>query len=86
MSVIQVTSTEFRERQAFLLDLADQGKRVIIRRGKKRAYVLTPVSEEDCWLSPEGEKRIELSREQYKAGNVIICKTAEDAIKHLESL
>lgn len=80
MSVIQVTSKEFKERQAALLD------KVIIRRGKEKTYLLTPFREKDCWLTPELEKRIELSREQYKAGNVIVCNTVEEIRQFLDSL
>jgi hypothetical protein len=34
----------------------------------------------------EVERNINISREQYKNRDVIICKTASEAIKHLELL
>jgi len=86
MAVVQVTSREFRDNQAALFGLADKGEKVIIRRRKKPSYILTAVSDEDFFLSPEAEARLELSREQYKMGEVTVCKTAEEAIRHLEML
>ena len=35
MAVVQVTSREFRARQASVFELADKGERVIISRGRK---------------------------------------------------
>lgn len=88
MSVIQVTSREFREKQASLFSLADKGMQVIIRRGKKHAYILTPVSEDDydLKLSPEAEGRIRLAREQYHKGESTVCTTPEELHAYLASL
>lgn len=85
-NMIQVTSREFRDRQATLFDLADQGEKVIIRRRGKVAYMLTPVSDSDFTITPELEKKIEEARHQYKNGETFSCKNAEEAIKFLESL
>jgi antitoxin (DNA-binding transcriptional repressor) of toxin-antitoxin stability system len=84
--MIQVTSREFREKQASIFDLADNGEKIIIKRGKKQAYTLVPVEDNDFFLSPEAEERINRSREQYRNGDFIVCNTAEEALKHLESL
>lgn len=84
--MIQVTSREFREKQASIFDLADNGEKIIIRRGKKKSYTLVPVNDDDLSLSPEAEKRIKRSREQYKKGEFTTFKTADEAIKFLESL
>lgn len=67
--MIQVTSREFRDKQANIFDLADSGeKKIIIRRGKKQAYALVPVNDSDFVLSAEAEKRIERSKMQYLNG------------------
>lgn len=61
MAVIQITSREFREKQASMFALADNGEQVVIRRRGKVSYMLTPVYEEDFVLSPElkrGSKRV----------------------------
>lgn len=84
--MIQVTSREFRERQASLFDLADKGEQVIIRRRGKASYMLTPVRDSDFTITSELEKKIEEARQQFRNGEIISCKNAEEAIKFLESL
>lgn len=84
--MIQVTSREFRERQASLFDLADKGEQVIIRRRGKASYMLTPVRDSDFTITPELEKKIEEARQQFRNGETISCKNGEEAIKFLESL
>lgn len=86
MAVIQVTSREFRDKQRNMFDLADQGEQVIIRRRGKVSYMLTPVSDSDITITPELEKKIEEARRQYRNGETISCKNAEEAMKFLESL
>lgn len=84
--MIQITSRDFRNKQASMFELADNGEEIVIKRGKKRAYVLVPVEEKDFSLSSEAKERIERSRNQYLSGQFTTCKTAEEAIKFLESL
>lgn len=86
MAIVQVTSRELRNKQGVIFDLVDRGETVIIRRGKKRAYILTPIDDEDYSISPELGKKIEWAREQYKAGNVTVCKTAQELIDYLNAL
>ncbi len=86
MAVIQITSREFREKQASMFALADNGEQVVIKRRGKISYMLTPVHEEDFVLSPELEKKLEESRKQYKEGNVTTCATKEELNKFLETL
>jgi hypothetical protein len=69
MAVLQVSTREFRERQASILDLADKGENVIIRRGN-RAYTLTPISDEDLYFTPEILARIDESLQQAREGKV----------------
>jgi len=45
--VIKITGRQFREKQKNYLELADKGARIILQRGRKRAYVLTPVDDEE---------------------------------------
>lgn len=86
MAVIQVTSREFREKQASMFALADNGEKVIIRRRGKVFYMLTPVYEDDFVLSPELEERLEEGRRQYKEGNVTTCTTKDELNRFLEAL
>lgn len=84
--MIQVTSREFREKQADLFNLADKGEQVIIRRRGKASYMLTPVYDNDFIITPELEKRIEESRQQYKNGETVSCKSKEELHTFLDSL
>ena len=68
MAVIQVASREFRDRQASMFALADNGEQVVIRRRGKVSYMLTSVYENDFVLSPEIEGRLEEGRRQYREG------------------
>jgi len=43
MAVIQITSREFREKQASMFALADKGEQGGIRRRGKDSFILTPV-------------------------------------------
>lgn len=51
-----------------------------------KPYMLTPVGEDDFTITPELEKKIEEARLQFRNGETISCKNAEEAIKFLESL
>jgi hypothetical protein len=52
MAIIQTTSRQFRDKQKDFFDLVDKGEKVLIRRGKKQAYLLTPVDDEDIYFTP----------------------------------
>lgn len=86
MAVIQITSREFREKQASIFALADNGEQVVIKRRGKVSYLLTPVYEDDFVLSSELENRLEESRRQYREGNVTTCTTKEELNRFLETL
>ena len=86
MTVIQVTSKEFREKPASVFALADEGNSVVIKRRGKVSYMLIPVSGDDLYLSPELEERLEEGRRQYQPGNVTTCSTKEELNGFLDSL
>lgn len=69
MTVLQVSTREFRDRQASLLDLADHGEHIIIRRGNK-AYAITPINAEELYFTPEILAKIDRSLRQAKEGKV----------------
>ncbi|MDR3133815.1 MAG: hypothetical protein LBU42_07310 [Prevotellaceae bacterium] len=66
--VIQVSSREFRTKQKDYFDLADSGVRIILRRGRKQAYILNPVDDEDLFLSPALKARIDKGLQEIKEG------------------
>ena len=90
--MIEVTSREFRNRQASLLNLADQGEEVVIKRRGKTSYVLTPVkdnrvSELDGFeLSAELEAQMKMSREEYRSGNYVSVNNHDELVSYLNSL
>lgn len=66
--------------------MADKGQKVVIKRGNKQAYVLTPVSGDDLYFTPEMVQRIKESRQQIKAGKGIVIKTKEELDTYFDTL
>ena len=86
MAVLEVTTSRFRENIKEIFDIADKGRQILIKRGRKRSYILTPVTQDDFVPSPELLKKIERAEQQMKEGKVTVCKTYEENLKHLDSL
>lgn len=86
MAIIQTTSRHFRDKQKDFFDLADRGEKVIIRRGKKQAYLLTPVDDEDIYFTPEMLDKINRSIKQVQEGMITKIETEEELNQFLESL
>ena len=66
--IIQISSREFRAKQKDYFDLADNGVQIILKRGRKQAYILTPIDDEDLFLSDELRKRIDKGLQDIKDG------------------
>ncbi|MHC8948589.1 hypothetical protein [Sphingobacterium hungaricum] len=86
MKIIETTSRKFRERQKDFFDLADKGQQVVIRRGRKQAYVLTPVSEDDLYFTPELIERIKESQQEIKDGNSLTFNSVKELDDYIRSL
>jgi hypothetical protein len=84
--VIEISSREFREKQKTYFELADKGAQIILKRGRKQAYLLTPVYDTDFDITPELEERLEEGRRQYREGKTISFKTKEELHRFLDSL
>lgn len=84
--MIQVTSREFRDKQASIFDLADNGEKVIIKRGKKQAYTLVPIENDDIQISPAMEMKILKAIQSSKEGRTTKVHTKEELHALLESL
>ncbi len=67
MAVLRITSREFRDKQKSFLDLADKGEQIIIRRGKKKAYKLFQIEDDD---TPD-------IAEEYKCNPYIISPSGD---------
>ena len=69
--VLQISSRRFTERPNIYFDLADQGTQIILKRGRKQAYALTPADDEDDepkWLTPELRAIIDQGLQDIKEG------------------
>ena len=86
MAVIQTTSRHFRDKQKDFFDLADKGEKIIIKRGKKQAYLLTPVEDEDLYFTPAMLDKINMSIKQAKEGKVTTVETNEKLDEFLGNL
>jgi hypothetical protein len=86
MEILEVTSRQFREKQKNFFDMADTGRQIIIRRGRKQAYFLSPVEEDDFVVTPKLLKKLEQARQEFKDGKTTVCRTFEENIQFLNSL
>jgi hypothetical protein len=86
MAIVETTSRQFRERQKDFFDMADKGEKVVIRRGRKQTYVLTPVSEDDLYFSPEMIQRIKDAQQEIKEGKSISFDSVDEMDKYFQSL
>jgi PHD/YefM family antitoxin component YafN of YafNO toxin-antitoxin module len=83
--MIVISSREFREHQKKYFELVDKKEKVIVQRGKDKAYLLTPVNDLDIYLSdPEIRARLDESIKQAKDGDTVTIK--KDDIKSLLDL
>jgi hypothetical protein len=71
MAILEITSREFREKQKNIFDLADKGEKIIIKRGRKQSYVLTPVDDDDLYFTPEMLDKIDRAVQQAKEGKTV---------------
>ena len=51
--MLVISSREFRQNQRLYFEKADKGEQIIVQRGKNKSYVLTPVNDDDVYLSAE---------------------------------
>jgi len=86
MAVLEISARQFREKQRSIFEMADTGRQIVIKRGRKRSYTLTPVDEDDFVVTPELLETIERARQQMREGKYTECRTYEDTLKHLETL
>ncbi len=69
-----VSSREFRDNQAMYLDQADEGKEILVMRGKNKSYRIVPVTEDDTVipkkyiLSPDERLAQAISAEDLISG------------------
>lgn len=86
MAIVETTSRQFRERQKDFFEMADKGEKVVIKRGRKQTYVLTPISEDDLYFSPEMIQRIKDAQQEIKEGKSISFDSVDEMDKYFQSL
>lgn len=87
MRVLQITAREFRDQQRNIFERADMGEQIIIKRGKKKAYTLVPIEEEDLYFTPEMLAKIDRSLQEVKEGKVLVMlpnETLSEFLKRTE--
>ncbi len=86
MSIVETTSRQFRERQKDFFEMADKGQRVVIKRGRKQAYVLTPISDDDLYFTPAMIQRIKDAQQEIKDGKSTVINNKEELDAFFDSL
>jgi hypothetical protein len=81
--MVEVTSRQFREKQRSFFDMADTGEHIVIKRGRKQAYTLTPVNDDNLYFTPEMLARIDRSLQQAREGKVTTIGSVEELDKFL---
>lgn len=80
--MLVISSREFRQNQRIYFERADKGEQIIVQRGKNRAYALNPINDDDVYFNAEMVKKIKLSVEQARNGEVKRITSTEE-INHL---
>jgi len=86
MAVLEVSARQFRDQQKSFFDIADTGKQIIIKRGRKQSYILMPVTQDDFMVTPQLLEKLDNIRQQVKNGEYTECRTWEESKQFLDSL
>lgn len=76
--MLVISSREFRQNQRLYFERADKGEQIIVQRGKDKSYALTPINDDDVYFNAEMVKKIKLSMEQAKNGEVKTITSSEE--------
>lgn len=67
--MVIISSREFRQNQKEYFDRVDKGEQIIVQRGKDKAYILTPVTENDLYFNEEMVQKIKDSMKEIAKGD-----------------
>lgn len=81
--ILEVTSSDFRKDTKSYFDAASEGKKVLIKRGRK-TYALVPVTEDDMYFTPAMIEKINESKEQILNGKSKRVKNIDELRKVLD--
>ncbi|MBN2667659.1 MAG: prevent-host-death protein [Bacteroidales bacterium] len=76
--MLVISSREFRQNQRLYFEKADKGEQIIVQRGKNKSYVLTPVNNDDVYLSAEMLKKLQESLSEVSERKVKRITTSEE--------
>jgi hypothetical protein len=78
-NMLVVSSREFRDNQKKYFDLIDKDEKVIVQRGKNKAYVLTPVNDAlKLSVNPILIEMVENAEKAIKKGKLTTIKDPTD--------
>lgn len=86
MSFLEISSREFRSKLKTYFELADRGAKIIVRRGRNRSYLITPIEDDEMTISPKLEDKINSAKLQVGKGNVVNIKSKDELSLYLENL
>lgn len=78
MTMLVISSREFRQKQKEYFERVDRGEQIIVQRGKDKAYALIPVNEGDMYFNAEMVKRIKQSILEVGKGDVKRVSTSKE--------
>lgn len=85
--MLVVSAREFRENQKSYLDQVINGAEVLITRGKKQAFKILPVTNDDTLMSKEEFfAKLDKAKEEIKEGKTIAMEpdeTLEDLLNRI---
>ena len=76
--MLVISSREFRQNQKKYFDKVDNGEHVIVQREKDKAYILTPISEDDMYFNAEMVDRIKQSILEARQGETKRLSTSKE--------
>lgn len=76
--MLVISSREFRQNQRLYFEKADKGEQIIVQRGKNKSYVLTPVNDDDVYLSAEMLEKLQESLSEVSQRKVKRITTSEE--------
>ena len=76
--MLVISSKEFAKNQKLYFDKVDRGERVVVRRGKNRSYVLTPLPVDDSYFNEDMLKVLKESILEVEKGETLKITTTRE--------
>ena len=76
--MLVISSREFRQNQRKYFERVDKGEHIIVQRAKDKAYVLTPITENDMYFNGEMIEKLKQSIKEVEQGEVKRVSTPKE--------